>query len=429
MGTLYPGINLGIGTQDISFAEAGVTPDKYEIVQKVGNIGASFDPKEPLNSLTSGFELNGGYIVKVKQQIDAPFLQTTAQGVTAAPTNPVVNDTANTFNWTHPAGFTTSDEETTVDGGSTWVPAVKPLVVGNVDKSTGTVGVRVKAITGRSASSILYNTVPFVSSGGSGGSYDADADAYFTRATAAGAALTPTEKNAYNTFVLSSKVAGYYSKILDLKIRWGNAALSKLNAVDDTFPGVWVGGMTYVKFGVHGNGTDGYEKSGFIPATHFPGQFNYSYGAWMGAPVGFNEMAMGATSGTSVRDLYLLPKAKTSVDPNPETFGSFVSAHSQATSPGLNNTSYDGMWVISRTANNALKVFRNGSLIGSRLDATETSALPSVEMYHFGGNVNGALNAPSATPQVLHFLAAGLTDQESIDLSDKFSLFLQQATA
>lgn len=83
--------------------------------------------------------------------------------ITAPPTAGVVDDTANTFNWTNNPTYTAlGDYEYTLDGGSTYATVTaKPIVVGAVSKAIGQVGVRVKAATGRNASDTLFNTVPF----------------------------------------------------------------------------------------------------------------------------------------------------------------------------------------------------------------------------------------------------------------------------
>lgn len=86
-----------------------------------------------------------------------------------APTNPVTDDTNDTFNFTYAVGYTGSiaDYEYTLNGGTTWAQVTaKPILVGNVAKAAGQVGVRVKAITGRDASAPLYNTTAFTVAAG-----------------------------------------------------------------------------------------------------------------------------------------------------------------------------------------------------------------------------------------------------------------------
>lgn len=81
----------------------------------------------------------------------------------AAPTQGTVNDTLNTFDWTNSSGYTAlGDYEYTLNGGSTYTTVTaKPIDIGNVAKSIGQVGVRVKAATGRNASATLFNASAF----------------------------------------------------------------------------------------------------------------------------------------------------------------------------------------------------------------------------------------------------------------------------
>ncbi|MCG9681862.1 DUF1566 domain-containing protein [Vibrio sp. Isolate23] len=65
----------------------------------------------------------------------------------AAPTGVVVDDTADTLDWTFVTGFTSlSDYEWSMNQGTDWAPVLeKPVVVGDVAKSIGHVQVRVRA--------------------------------------------------------------------------------------------------------------------------------------------------------------------------------------------------------------------------------------------------------------------------------------------
>lgn len=81
----------------------------------------------------------------------------------AAPTAGVVDDTADTFNWTNNPLFTAlADYEYTLNGGSSYAAVTaKPIVVGNVAKAIGQVGVRVKSVGGNPVSATLYNASTF----------------------------------------------------------------------------------------------------------------------------------------------------------------------------------------------------------------------------------------------------------------------------
>ena len=82
--------------------------------------------------------------------------------IPAAPTNPVQDDTANTFGWTNVSGYNSaSDYEYSTDGGATWSAATSnPQSIGNSSYIVGKVQVRVKAdsATSRSAGLALSST-------------------------------------------------------------------------------------------------------------------------------------------------------------------------------------------------------------------------------------------------------------------------------
>ncbi|REL25945.1 hypothetical protein DXX93_04795 [Thalassotalea euphylliae] len=88
----------------------------------------------------------------------------TKVAVPVAPTNGVVNDTANTFGWTNVQGFTSaSDYELQISGGSWQTASANPHSVSNINIESGAVKVRVKAdsSSGRPAGAILSSTQAF----------------------------------------------------------------------------------------------------------------------------------------------------------------------------------------------------------------------------------------------------------------------------
>ncbi|WP_392340949.1 hypothetical protein [Moritella marina] len=84
-----------------------------------------------------------------------------------SPTNPVQNDSLNTFDWTLVSGFSNENEyEYSLTGGVDWTTVTnKPLSVGDVDIDVGHVQVRVKenAASGTVAGAILISTQAFTS--------------------------------------------------------------------------------------------------------------------------------------------------------------------------------------------------------------------------------------------------------------------------
>lgn len=85
--------------------------------------------------------------------------------IPAAPTNPNVNDSNNTFGWSNVSGYSSiTNYEYTVNGGTTWnTCTANPQPVGDENYASGRVGVRVKAntVTGMNAGNILWSNTAF----------------------------------------------------------------------------------------------------------------------------------------------------------------------------------------------------------------------------------------------------------------------------
>jgi len=96
--------------------------------------------------------------------VSSPAFTETALPKPATPTNGIVDDVSNTFNFTYVAGNTViTDYQYTLDAGTTPVIlTTKPLVVGDIAKAAGQVGIRLKAVAGvRQASDWLFNATAF----------------------------------------------------------------------------------------------------------------------------------------------------------------------------------------------------------------------------------------------------------------------------
>ncbi|MCX2474098.1 hypothetical protein OQZ33_07130 [Pedobacter sp. MC2016-05] len=104
--------------------------------------------------------------------VDSPAFTEAQLPKPNAPTAGVVNDTANTFNFTYTAGYTTPAayerriRSTDTDTWGAWTTlTAKPIVIGDISVPVGFLEVRVKAVNNVSqASEPLTNTVAFVES-------------------------------------------------------------------------------------------------------------------------------------------------------------------------------------------------------------------------------------------------------------------------
>lgn len=129
-----------------------------------------------------------------------------------------------------------------------------------------------------------------------GGSYDSDAQAFFT---AAGITST-TEKDAWNTFVNSAKSSGYYSKFYGFwPMLGGTSTTCKYNAINPSaFEMVWEGTPSFTSAGVKSNSVSDYGGTAGDFDTSAEGwtSTNSMLGYYSSTPMNANELAIADAS-------------------------------------------------------------------------------------------------------------------------------------
>jgi len=111
--------------------------------------------------------------------------------------------------------------------------------------------------------------------GGGGAAFDADAQAFFDRVTAAGGTLTITEKNATNQLVLDMKSAGIWTPMKAIYPMVGaSAAACAQNLKSSSFTGSFTSGWTFASTGVKGNGVSTYMSTALNMLTQQPSSAN-----------------------------------------------------------------------------------------------------------------------------------------------------------
>lgn len=98
--------------------------------------------------------------------------------------------------------------------------------------------------------------------------FDADAQAFFNRVTAAGGTLTATEQTAVNTLVVNLKEYSIWSSMKAIYPMVGaSAAACAQNLKSSSFTGTFTSGWTFASTGVTPNGTSAYFNTTLIPST------------------------------------------------------------------------------------------------------------------------------------------------------------------
>lgn len=224
-----------------------------------------------------------------------------------------------------------------------------------------------------------------------GGSYDSDAQAYFT---ALPSDPGTTFKDAWNTFVVSAKADGYYTKFIALYPLPGTSAGN--NAVNAKNPGTfditWSGTITHDSNGFTGNGGAVHGSTGITPSTHMT--LNDTHLA----------VYCRTTAASSNPDMGCI--ATDRINLACRIGSNAITEHGSVFIVSANSDG-QGFFVTSRRSNTDLELYKNGSSM-----ATNTSAgggsLPNTVLAVGGSQGQGGSNHNIAFASA----GSGLTDTE-----------------
>jgi hypothetical protein len=234
---------------------------------------------------------------------------------------------------------------------------------------------------------------------GSGASYDADAQAYFTANTAI---TSDADKTAINDFYLGLKTDGIYTKIKAMYLPiWGSATSSKWNLLnpldtDAAFRATFATGFTYSSGGITGNATSAYIDIYFIPNANGITQNSFSYGFYSRTNrAGVNgRYLMGANQTTPISRI--LARATTDVsDYNVNGNTAIQSA----------TTNTQGFFQASRISSTAIITGKN-TYTSNNSNSTGTT---SIKFYVFAQNNNGTIAGYENVQCSFFYIGTGLT--------------------
>ena len=188
-----------------------------------------------------------------------------------------------------------------------------------------------------------------------------------------------TQADAVNTLVTSLKSAGLWNKFKAIyPFVGGNATAHKFNLkdprdVDAAYRLVFSGGWTHSATGALPNGTNAFADTKLPPDTTLS-QFSTSMSYYSRTNSNAVYVEMGSKGSNSQKLNFAIKLSGTGYyDQNDETNGRLT--------VNMSSTTSTGYYVMSRTANNVQKAFRNGIQLGSTNTNTITSALPSFISY------------------------------------------------
>jgi len=230
--------------------------------------------------------------------------------------------------------------------------------------------------------------------------FDADAQAFFDRVTAAGGSLSATEKAAVNQLVLDLKANSLWTPMKAIYPMVGaSAAACAQNLKSSSFTGTFTSGFTFASTGVTGNGTSAYMNTGLasngnlsLNSTHlsYYSRTNNTYNA---AEIGYE---FGGSNQTQII-----------INFNNVNFDCVYNAPGAGTARSGTTSAF---FVVSRTSNTSVKSYRNTSIIAT--NSIASVSLNNSPFYVFARNSAGLI--PTNRECAFSSIGDGLDDtQES----------------
>ena len=252
-----------------------------------------------------------------------------------------------------------------------------------------------------------------------GGGFDADAQAFFDRVTAAGGTLSTTEKNATNQLVLDMKSAGIWTSMRAVYPMVGaSAAACAQNLKSSSFTGTFSSGWTFASTGVTPNGTSAFMNTSFIPSTNGLTYDNnhlsfYSRTSAQSGAIQFYEMGSGNATGTDNLSLFV----RRSTDLAGYDSGDFTTNRASFT-----NTNGQGFY-CGTAPNTTSKYFKNG--VSQVSKSLSVKSISGVNVYIGAFNENNVTTYYSQKECAFASLGLGLTDTQALNFYTAVQTFNQ----
>jgi hypothetical protein len=228
--------------------------------------------------------------------------------------------------------------------------------------------------------------------------FDADAQAFFNRVTAAGGSLNSNEQIAVNALVIDMKSTNLWNSMLAIYPMVGaSAAACSQNLKSSSFTGTFSSGWTFASTGVTPNGTSAYFDTLIIPSTSLT--------------LNSTHISMySRTNSTLARYDYNAGQNLEIVSKWTDNIF-YYSVNAAEISAGIQSSSA-GFFNVSRTASNSQKAYYNGTV--KHTSTNSSTALSLFSLIY--GALNGVSKSNYSNRQTA-FLSAGqgLDDTQASD--------------
>jgi hypothetical protein len=242
----------------------------------------------------------------------------------------------------------------------------------------------------------------------SGAGFDADAQAFFDRVTAAGGTLTLTEKTATNQLVLDMKTNGIWTPMKAIYPMVGSsAAACAQNLKSSSFTGTFSSGWTFASTGVTPNGTSAYMNSGLNTRTELTVSSAY-LSTYIRTNSGVGpayDIGNSANAGGDITPTYLISRYLSS---NNNAYIGIADTSYATSTPSTNSI---GFWNGGTNGSSTQKLFKNGSLLKT---ATAISTVfTNSNLYIGANNFNGTAGLFSNKETAFASIGDGLNDTQA----------------
>ena len=241
----------------------------------------------------------------------------------------------------------------------------------------------------------------------SGGGVDADAQSFFT----ASGVTDLTQKNAVNQLVLDLKSNNLWSKIKALyPVVGGNATAHSYNLKNTAqYQLTFSSGWTHASTGMLPNGTSAYADTNFNSSLLSLNSSTLLLYTSTNSDGVFVDM--GNTDNVS-ENIILVKNGSSTLLATNSAIGNRIA---------VSNTDSRGLYLLTRTASNVVKYFKNSSLINSSTAASYSTINRNVWISGWN-NVNSVFYY-SPRNVISSAMADGLNDTESVNLSNAINTF------
>lgn len=245
--------------------------------------------------------------------------------------------------------------------------------------------------------------------------YNLETLSYYNRVMASGGSISDASLNAVEKFVQDCKNALIWDKLIEVAPFAGtnlNAALVKL-----IFAGGGASALTNVNFvaddyaetgpngGLLGDGATKYLNTGFNAQTMLPDNAHLSFYLRDDVVASGNRVLIGAIN---VSDQYWIG-ALTNTQSNTRL--------GQVAAATLAQNMTKGFYLGSRSAANALKLYKDGALVASDTTAI-THSKPNLNLFAFGFNTGGVPGAYVPGRGSFYSIGHALNDAEALALHE-----------